>query len=275
MTPPQLVVTEVDHINQLVGSADLAVEHYERVLGVAVEEVFRQRTGPYDNFIVKVGTMTLEVFAPVDPGFSFGKQHARFGNCWQGCLWRVPDLVGAVDTCRARGIPVVDVNLERGWAFTDPRATYFSIQLEDKDDWDKSTTSNGAGITGLHGFTAAVADGPAAVIFFRDLLSGVEVRYEEDRPALGARAVGLGLAGYELELQWPTGDGVVASFLDRYRQRIRTATWTVASIDRLAARLAGEGITLRDGDRDGTVAIAPEDNLGVAMQFVEAVQPSS
>jgi hypothetical protein len=137
MDVEQLRITEVDHINLLLGSADEAVAHLERLFGVAVEEVWRQRTGPYDNFIVKVGTMTLEVFAPVDPDFSFGRQHQRFGNCWQGVLWRAPDLAEAVATCEARGIPMVDVNRERGWAFTDPRVTSFSIQLEDKDDWDK------------------------------------------------------------------------------------------------------------------------------------------
>jgi hypothetical protein len=265
----QLRVLEIDHINQLIDNADRAVEHYERVYGATVAEVFRQRTGPYDNFIFKMGAMTLEVFSPVDPEYSFGRQHHRFGNCWQGCLLRVPDLREAIEACERRGIPLVDVNLERGWAFTDPRATYFSIQLEDRDDWDKTTTENSAGILGLQGFSVVVPDAREGVAFFTSLLADAEILYEEARPALHGRATGILVAGYVLEIQSPSGDGELSEFLDRYRPRIRTATWRVSSLEDLERGLAAQGIRLLEGDRDGAVAIAPADNLGLSMQFVE------
>ena len=264
----KLKVIEIDHINQLISNADLAREHYERLYGVRVAEIFRQRTGPYDNFIVKVGGMTLEVFAPIDPEHSFGRQHQRFGNCWQGCLLRVPDLVDAIDICKSHDIPVIDVNLERGWAFTDPRATFFSIQLEDLDDWDKSVSPNEAGIVGLNGFTVAVHDSPQAVRFFQDLVDDTELLYEEERPRLAGIATGLRLGGYVLELQSPSGDGKLRNFLESYRQRIRSATWNVSDLDATSRHFAGHDVTLHDGDREGTLLIAPEDNLGIEMQFV-------
>jgi hypothetical protein len=95
----------------------------------------------------------------------------------------------------------------------------------------------------------------------------MDVVYEEPRPALAARATGLAFAGYELELQSPTGDGPLASFLERYRPRIRSATWKVESIEGFTEHLAAQGVELVDGDRPGTLAIRPEDNLGIDMQF--------
>ena len=265
----KLEILEIDHVNQLIGDADTAREHYERVYGARVAEIYRQRTGPYDNFLFKLGTMTVEVFSPVDREHSFGRQHSRFGNCWQGCLLRVPDLREAIDVCSERRIPVVDVNLERGWAFTDPRTTYFSIQLEDRDDWDKSPSENDAGVERLHGFSVAVHDLEAAVAFFRETIAGADVVYEEERAQIGGRAAGVRIAGYVVELQSPVTDGDLAAFLARYRERVRTMTWKVESLDGLARHLAGCDVAVEPGDRAGTLAVRSADNLDVGMQFVE------
>ena len=267
----RLRVLEIEHINQLVGSASAALEHYRRVYGVEIEQIYRQRTGPYDNFVFNMGRASLEVFSPVDPAHSFGRQHRRFGNCWQGCLWRVPDLEEAIGICQMDGIPLVDVVLtpERRWAFTDPRATYFSIQLDDRDLWDNAPAPNAVGITDLHGFTIAVDDNTKAAKFFEGLIADVEVIYEEQRTALGATAIGLRLGKYELELQSPVREGVLSSFIEKYKQRIRTATWKVSSLDDAKQYFATRDIHLVDGDRPGCLAIEPADNLGIGMQFAE------
>ncbi len=267
-----LRVLDIEHINQLIGDADVALEHYRRMYGVEIEQIYRQRTGPYDNFVFKMGRVSFEVFSPVDPAHSFGRQHRRFGNCWQGCLWRVPDLEEAIGICQANEIPLVDVVLtpERRWAFTDPRATYFSIQLDDRDLWDKATAANAVGITDLSGFTIAVDDSARAAKFFEGLVADVEVIYEEERPALGATAIGLSLGGYELELQSPVREGELSSFIENYRQRIRTATWKVTSLDDAKQHFAKQKIHLVEGDRPGWLAIEPADNLGIGMQFAES-----
>lgn len=265
-------VLEIEHINQLIGNADVALEHYRRMYEVEIEQIYRQRTGPYDNFVFKMGRISLEVFSPVDPAHSFGRQYRRFGNCWQGCLWRVPNLEEAIGICRADGIPLVDVVLtsERRWAFTDPRATYFSIQLDDRDLWDKASAPNAVGITDLRGFTIAVDDSTRAAKFFEGLVADVEVIYEEERTALGATAIGLRIGKYELELQSPVREGELSLFIEKYKQRIRTATWKVTSLDDAKRHFAGLQIHLVEGDRPGCLAIEPADNLGIAMQFAES-----
>jgi len=267
----QITVLEIDHINQLLPSADEAIAFYERVYGAEIESDHREVFGPYNNLLFKLGRTPVEVFSGTGVGHSFDRQLERFGPNWQAVLWRVPNLEEAIEIFGERGVPLVDVELDpdRRWAFTDPRSTSFSIQIEDRDEWDLSPVPNALGITGLAGFTAAVKDADAAADSFDDLIENAEILYREDRPLLSARAVGMSLGDYVMELLSPAGDGVISAFVERVRPRIRSATFRVESLDKLEQRLAGHGIKLTVGDRPGSVAIAPEDNLGVMMQFCE------
>jgi hypothetical protein len=273
MAQPQLQVLEIDHINQLLPDTDEALEFYERVYGASDFRVFRKHFGPYDNFVFKLGSMTVEIFTPGDTEHSFGKQYQRYGANWQAVLWRVPNLEECIETFRARNIPLVDVELDpdRRWAFTDPRATYFSIQLEDRDEWDKTVVPAAVGAQRMTGFSAAVKDSDEAARFFMELIEGTDVVYQEDRPKLNATAIGLqlGESGYTLELLSPTAPGAISEFIDKNKVRIRTATFQVDSLDALQKHFADHGITLVEGDRDGTLATDPKDNLGVMMQFTE------
>lgn len=271
MSQPKLQVQEIDHINQLLPDTDQAIAFYERVYGAEMTGVFRKVFGPYDNFVFKLGSMTVEVFTPDDPDHSFGKQYSRYGANWQAVLWRVPDLEAAIETFKSRNIALVDIELDpdRRWAFTDPRATYFSIQLEDRDTWDKTVVPAAIGAEGLLGFTAVVKDAEEAAKFFVDLIDESEIIYQEDRPKLNATAIGVKFAHYEMELLSPTSDGVISQFIDKNKVRIRTGTFKVQSFDALEKRFADQGITLVEGDRAGTLATNPADNLGVMMQFVE------
>ncbi len=273
MANAQLQVLEIDHINQLLPDTDQALEFYERVYGGKDFRTFRKVFGPYDNFVFKLGSMTVEIFTPGDPEQSFGKQYSRYGANWQAVLWRVPNLEECIETFRSKNIPLVDIELDpdRRWAFTDPRATYFSIQLEDRADWDKTIDPAGIGAEKMVGYTAVVKDGEDAARFFTDLIDGADVVYQEDRPKLHASAIGvkLGESGYTMELLSPTGDGVISDFIDKNKVRIRTATFKVDSLDALSTHFAEHGITLVEGDRTDTLATKPEDNLGVMMQFTE------
>ncbi len=271
MSRRQITFLEIDHINQLLPSADRAIEFYQRVYGAEIDSDHREVFGPYNNLLFKLGRTPVEVFSGIGVGHSFDRQLERFGPNWQAVLWRVPNLEEAIEIFEERGIPLVDVELEpdRRWAFTDPRATSFSIQFEDRDGWDTSPAPNALGITGLAGFTAAVTDAEATAAMFDDLIGNAEILYHEDRPRLNARAVGIRLGRYVMELLSPVGEGVISNFVERVRPRIRSATFRVESIAALEQRLAGHGIKLVEGDRRESVAIAPADNLGVMMQFCE------
>lgn len=283
----QVTVLEIDHINQLIEDTSVALDHYRRLYGVTIDQIFEQKFGPYDNFVFKLGAQLIEIFCPVPPerdrqhettekakqaAEEFRRIHKRFGNIWQAVLWRVPNLEEAIDTFRARNIRLVNVELEpdRRWAFTDPRDTFGMVmQLEDRDEWDKSVTPNPLGVTSMRGLTLVVNDAEEALTFFSDLIADADVVYQEERPKLDARAIGLKMDGYTVEFLSPTGEGEVARFLERYRQRIRTATFNVSSLDQLEEHFAGHGIQLHEGDAPGTVMVSPEDNLGCQMQFAE------
>jgi catechol 2,3-dioxygenase-like lactoylglutathione lyase family enzyme len=288
MSDPKLTVTEIDHINQLISDTDLALDFYRRVYGVEIDRIFEQFFGPYDNFVFSFGSALIEIFCPVPPekvkgnpstpkgdmaGEQFRQIHRRFGNIWQAVLWRVPSLEGAIEVFEKRGLRLVNVELDpdRRWAFTDPRDTFGMVmQLEDRDEWDKTVHPNPMGVTGLAGLTVAVNDADEAADFFTDLCADAPELYREDRPKLNAKAIGISMAGYTVEFLSPTGEGEMSRFLDKYRQRIRTATFKVNSFDALEKHLAGVGVQLKEGDRPGvTKMIAPEDNLDCQVQFTE------
>jgi catechol 2,3-dioxygenase-like lactoylglutathione lyase family enzyme len=288
MSEPKLHVSEIDHINQLISDTDVALEYYRRVYGVEITRIFDQFFGPYDNFVFDFGNALIEIFCPVAPekvkgnpstpkgdkaGEEFRQIHRRFGNIWQAVLWRVPNLEEAIGVMEARGVRLVNVELDpdRRWAFTDPRDTYGMVmQLEDRDEWDKTVQPNKMGVTGLHGLTVVVNDADEASNFFLDLIADSKVLYTEDRPKLNAKAVGISMGLYQVEFLSPTGDGDIKSFLDKYRQRIRTATFKCESFDKLEKHLASAGVPVHDGDREGTKKIAPEDGMDCQVQFIEA-----
>lgn len=288
MAEPKLTVTEIDHINQLIKQTDVALDHYRRLYGVQIDRIFDQEWGPYDNFVFKLGSALIEVFCPVPPekekgnkttqkaeraGEEFRRIHRRFGNMWQAVLWRVPSLEEAIEAMKAREVRVVNVELEedRRWAFTDPRDTFGMVmQLEDRTGWDKSVTPNPLGVTRLQGLTVAVNDADEASAFFQGLITDAEVVYRQTRSKLDATAIGLRMGDYTVEFISPAGEGEISRFLDHYRQRIRTATFAVESLDRLQKHFADHGVKLREGDIPDTLMIAPEDNLDCQMQFCAA-----
>jgi hypothetical protein len=170
-------------------------------------------------------------------------------------------------------VRLVNVELEedRRWAFTDPRDTFGMVmQLEDRAGWDKTVTPNPLGVTRLQGLTVAVNDADEASAFFLGLIADAEVAYRQTRSKLDATAIGVRMGGYTVEFISPTGEGELSRFVDHYRQRIRTATFGVESLDRLQKHFADHGIKLREGDIPGTLMIAPEDNLDCQMQFSAA-----
>jgi catechol 2,3-dioxygenase-like lactoylglutathione lyase family enzyme len=122
------------------------------------------------------------------------------------------------------------------------------------------------GYTGLKRYSVAVSDLEAATKFFQDFLGG-SVAYEEDRPAVAARAIGITLADTVAELISPIGPGTIERFLARYGDGIRSTVFGVRDLDRVKAHFAEHGVTVQPGDAPDAIAIAPEDNLGLLFEF--------
>ena len=91
--------------------------------------------------------------------------------------------------------------------------------------------------------------------------------YEEPRPAVSGRAVGLELGDTVAELISPLGVGVIERYLARYGDGIRSTVFAVDDLDRAQQFFVERGIVLYPGDAPDSFAVAPKDNLGLLFEF--------
>ncbi len=263
----------VNHINQVIDDYHRAIEHYRGLYGATLEVDFRDAFGGgYNNCLLHLGATRLEIFSPIDPDSSFGRQHQRYGNFWHAVAWAVPRLEDALDTLRRRGIRVVNVELDGGHRrlFADPRDTFgLTLQLGDAE-WPEFKPESPFGLEGLAGVSVAVHDAEEAAAFYLGLVSGARLIYRSSLPTLSASAVGLRMADYIIEFLSPNGSGVVRNFLERYHPKIWTATWRVNNVEIVREHFESRGVVLRKGSHPGTLEIEPADNLGLRLQFATA-----
>lgn len=123
------------------------------------------------------------------------------------------------------------------------------------------------GLTGLVGYSVVVTDLDAARGFLESFLSA-RVVYEADRPHVGAKAVGLQVADDIVELLAPTGDGAIARHHYRCGDGIRATRIGARDLGRVRDHFAAKGIELVPGDAEASLALRPEDNLDVIIEFV-------
>jgi catechol 2,3-dioxygenase-like lactoylglutathione lyase family enzyme len=128
--------------------------------------------------------------------------------------------------------------------------------------------SHPLGLTGQKGYTHAVNDIEAASAFVQSFLGG-KPAYEESRPAIAARALGLQVGDVIVELLTPAGDGEVARHLYHYGDGIRSTVFGVSNIDRAKRFLAERGLPTVPGGAPGAIAVPAEANLGVIFEFAE------
>src|SRR5262249_47034038 len=124
------------------------------------------------------------------------------------------------------------------------------------------------GLMGLKAYTLAVSDMEAARKFVESFLSG-EVKYDEARPAIGARAVGLQGADGILQLEAPTGDGALRREMELVGQGIRSTVFRTRSLEQAKRYFNDRKVPLIDGSAPGRFAVAPEANRGVLFEFSE------
>jgi hypothetical protein len=106
------------------------------------------------------------------------------------------------------------------------------------------------------------------VAVFKSVVRG-QVDYDEERPALGARAVGLQVADGVAELLSPTGPGPFQRELQRNGEGIRSMVFRVGSLDKAKKYFADKGVRVIPGTAPGSIAVDPEDNRGVLFEFAE------
>ncbi|HEY6531594.1 MAG TPA: VOC family protein, partial [Acidimicrobiales bacterium] len=123
-------------------------------------------------------------------------------------------------------------------------------------------------LTGLHGLTHVTPDLEATAQFFCDLLDAQPMD-EQERPAIGGRAVALQVADMVLEVLTPTGPGRLKEHLERHGEGLRSTVFRVHDLDKACAHLSAHGIDPVTGTAPSAVAIPAEQNLGVIFELVQ------
>ena len=272
--PKTLDCLHMNHINAMVEDFDKSVDHLRDLYGAQFN--LDLPGAHWHACLITIGGVMFEVFAP-----SEYLLHARFGPHYVGIEYQVPDADEARAEVLARGMRVirelgVAIHVHPAeaygvaWEFfgrsfhDDPPPVDYVEPLKPSEYWSEHPL----GYTGLKRYSVAVSDLEAATGFFTDFL-GAKVTYEEARPAVAAKAVGFALGDTVAELISPTGSGAIERHLARYGDGIRSTVFGVRDLDRARRYFAERGVTLHPGDAPNTVAVAPEDNLGLLFEFSE------
>jgi catechol 2,3-dioxygenase-like lactoylglutathione lyase family enzyme len=264
----------MNHINAMVEDFDKSVDHLGDLFGAHLDLDL-----PGEHWhacLITIGGVMFEIFAP-----SEYLLNARFGPHYVGIEYQVPDADEARAEVLARGMRVirelgVAIHVHPAEAFgvaweffgrsfhDDPPPVQYIEPLKSAEHW----LQHPVGYTGLKRYGVAVSDLESATQFFEDFLGG-SVIYEEARPAVGARAVGFDLGDTVVELMSPIASGPIERYLARYGDGIRSTVFAVRDLDQARSYFTERGVVLHPGDAPDTVAIAPEDNLGLLFEFSE------
>ena len=279
-----ITVEKLIHINQLLGNFDGANRFYHDIFA-AQEYMNSYHDGERrDASLFLVGDTCIELFSPRDDESLLGRSLARWGDGWHSFEWKVPDLERAKDALEARGVRLGSY-YPGGFLMTHPRDTHGMIleicpsemlhdpRLEPGFRAAPWRDEHPLGIERLNRMSAAVRDLAEATSFFVDLV-GAEPIYDVDRPAIGARTVGLWIADHVLELAQPTDDGgAVGTYMTRFGPRLRSIQFRVRDVAQARAYLEDKGLRVVPADPAGAIAIDPRDNYGVLWEFSEAALP--
>ena len=277
ITPKRL-----NHMNLVLENYEQAKAHMQAKFDAEI--VAEVPKAEYSALLFATGSVLFEAFVP-----SVWLLSARYGPHFVGVEYQA-DMDTVVQAVAERKMRIIresryekDLAGNPGYALHTHPADGFGVSYEfyhdDFHTWNwpglngrirpvEDWTGHPLGHRGQWGYTHAVADIDAASAFLQGFLSATPV-YEEDRPAIGVRAVGLRIADVTVELQTPTGDGELARHLYRYGDGIRSTVFRVQNVDATRCHLEGLGLPTVAGSLPGSIAISAEANLGVIFEFAE------
>lgn len=261
----------VNHINMVIKDFDAGIAHFRNLYGADFLADYPQ--AEWHAGLFEMGGVIFEPFVP--PTWLLS---SRYGPHYLGIEYQA-DMDAARAAIADHGIRIVrDIGLALHTHPADTLGVAFEFydggfherewpliggRMKSADYW---RDEHPLGLTGLKAVTLVVEDAGAAAALLRSFLSA-QSAYEEARPAVGAQAIGLTIAGSVIELLVPTGDGVIRRHLDRFGPGIRSTVMGVRDIGQAQYYFAERGLTLALGDRPESLAIAAEDNMGIILEF--------
>jgi catechol 2,3-dioxygenase-like lactoylglutathione lyase family enzyme len=264
----------VSHPNVVVEDYEASLKHFQELFGA--EFLLDLPKPEWHACLIEIGGVILEMFAP--PGFLL---HARIGPHVLGFEYEatMQETRAALEDHKVRIIRELGVAVHThpadaygvAWefyegSFIDNKPPTLTKLVMPTSYWRDEHPLGLAG--GLKSYSLAVSDLAAASKFFQSFLAG-EVVYEEARPALAAKAVGLQVADCVLELISPTGDGALRRELEWHGQGIRSLTWRVKSLEQARRYFAERKVEVIAGTAPDAIAIPPEANRGLLFEFAE------
>ena len=261
----------VEHLNIVHENYEATVEHYRRLFGGVV--VFDRFQPTWHACLMEVGGVLFEIFVPND--FFL---HTRYGPHYLGVEYQVADMAAVRETLAARGIRIArDLDVAVHTHAADCHGVsleFFGDSFHDNEDLlDRPMQPAGywrdehpLGLTGLRGYTVAVADLASALADFQALLHH-DVRYEVCRGAVAATGVGLVVGGAVLELVAPDGDGPLRRHLRGHGEGIRSTVFGVHDLDHVRTYFREHRIELVPGTAPDTLALPARENRGVIFEF--------
>jgi hypothetical protein len=263
----------MNHLNMVLDDFDSGLAHFQRLYDANL--VLDLPNPGFHACLIEIGRTIFEIYCP-----ALFLLSARYGEHYLGVEYQA-DMAEVRAAIAERGIRIVrdiDVALHTHpadtlgiafefWAghFHDNPEVLRHGTMHPVEHW---RDAHPLALTGAHGFTVAVEDLSAASAFLQDFLSARPL-YEAARPAIGAQAIGLGIADSTVELLAPTGAGELRDHLVRYGQGIRSTVLRTRDMGSLRDHLAERQVALVPGTQEGWLAVPAEANHGVIFEFAE------
>jgi hypothetical protein len=266
-------VRRYSHMNVVLQDFDASVTHLRDLFGAVF---LLDLPGPnWHACLMEIGGVIFELFVP--PHFMLNSRH---GPHYLGIEYEVDmeearaavashnirifrDIVEAIHTHPADGFGI-DYEFYGG-TFYSADAPYLTTHCKPAEYW---RDEHPLGLTGIKGYTQTVSDIAAGSRFLQSFLQAEPV-YEEDRPGLVARSVGLRVADVVVELLTPTGDGPLRREMEQVGQGIRSTVFRCRDINQARRYFTDRGVQLIAGTAPGSCAVPPAANLGILFEFSE------
>jgi methylmalonyl-CoA epimerase len=118
----------IDHVGVAVEDLEAAIALYEKTLGMPVQHRETVTEQGVEAALLGVGDSHVELLAPLGDDTPVGKFLAKKGPGLHHTAYRCPDVAGAIEICRARGLRMIDEQPRRGIrdslvAFVHPAST--------------------------------------------------------------------------------------------------------------------------------------------------------
>jgi catechol 2,3-dioxygenase-like lactoylglutathione lyase family enzyme len=263
----------VSHPNLIVEDYDASMAHFRKLFGA--ELILDLPSPNWHACLIEIGGVIIELFAP--PAFLL---HTRHGPHFLGIEYEA-DMGEVREAVASHGIRIMrdlgvalhtdpadgfGIDFEfYGGSFIDNEPPHLTQLLKPIEYWRHE---HPLGLDGLKSYTAGVSGIDEAIEFFESFVSA-ELVYDELRPEIGARAVGLRVADCVAELLTPTGNGMFQRELQRNGEGMRSIVFRVEDASKAKAHFVNLGVNLIPGTAPGSFAIDPSDNRGILFEFAE------